>query len=248
MALPRNAGPAREQAILDAVQAGDYDVPWASVTSSHEGHTATFFVFGDALKVEGCRVNVTAQTQQSIADTLDCMLLTPKLADLIWMQREVSLRPQIVRPFGIDTQAMETHSSMIDAQLAKLANPYGLISTVGKHWVVDNGLLPPRVIQGAPVAMNYGWHFSGPTFDGSGFEITASRVQDEAGRLVRLIQGKGTKHNMLHVDYSQTCVLVSLNCKIDGSDMRLDDVLRDGKLAPLANHDGVLQVLRQPGT
>lgn len=245
--LPPNAGSERDQAILDHVRNGNYEVTWATITSDHAGHHAEFQIFADALKIGGVRVNVTAKLQQQIADELGCMLLTPKLADLMWAQREVTLPPHLVRPFSVTTAAMVQHSQMIDAALAKMSNPYGLLGTVGKHWVIDNGLLPKRMLQGAPVAMNYGWHFVGQSFGGSGFEITATHMQDDLGRLCRLVQGKGTKHNILHVDYSQTCTLVWATCTVDGNEMPLSDLLQHPVLSHLANQGGFLSVLRQPG-
>jgi hypothetical protein len=247
--LPPNSSAERENAILTHIAQGDFEIAWATITAEYDGHAAEFYVFADALKIGGVRVNVTAETAQKAADQLDCMLLTPRLADLIFEQREVTLPPF---PRGntngmTTTSAMVEHSAKIDAALAAQSNPGGLICTVGKHWVVDNGLLGGRMIKGFPVAMNYGWHFVGQSFGGSGFEITASRLQNADGRYYRLIQGKGTRHNTMEVDYSQTLTLVSLACKVDDVEMRLDEVLKDPKLAALANFGGVLQVLRQPG-
>jgi hypothetical protein len=172
------------------------------------------------------------------------MFLTTKLADLCWMQRIVTIPPF---PQGASkdmgsTAAMLKHSAAIDAALLKLGNPVGLISTFGKAWVVDNDLLklPNR-------AMNLGWHFEGQSFQGSSFEVTASRLQDGQGRYVRLIQGKGTRHDLDHVDYSQTVSLVSLNCVVDGQQRRLNEVLQDPVLSHLANLGGFLHCLRQPG-
>jgi len=238
LSLPPNATPAREQAILDYVQQGNCEFSWATVTSNYNGHTAEFQVFADALKIEGVRVNVCAKTEQLIADVLDCMLLTPKLADLAWLQRAVTIKPH-TRAFSETTADMIAHSAQIDADLQALGSPSGLVCTVGKHWVLDNAIAG-KIYAGVPVAMNYGWHFDGPTFQGQSWEQCASIAS-------RLIQGRGTRHDMHHVDYSQICVLVSNHCTVDGTDMALTDVLTSPDLAPLASHQGVLNVLRQPG-
>lgn len=246
MDLSLTPGETREAQILSAVETSETDpIEWATITSDYNGHHAEFSVFADALKLEGVRVNITATTQQKIADVLDCMFLTPRLADLMWLQREVTLLPC---PQGASkdmgsTATMIKHSAAVDAQLKKLGNPAGLKVTTGKLWVLDNDLLklPNR-------SMNYGWPFVGQTFQGSSFEPTASRLQDDKGRFLRLIQGKGTRHDRFHVDYSQVCVLVSLNCTVDGNPMRLNELLQDPALAPLANLGGRLEVLRQPGT
>ncbi len=239
--LPPNAGPERENAILSLVKQGLFEASWASITSQVGVNTAEFQVFSDAMKIEGVRVNVSAETAQMVADMLGCSLLTPKLADLMWVQRQVTLTP-FPRPITATTAAMFAHSAQIDAALIAQGNPKGLIQTVGKHWVIDQALAtsPGR-------AMNYGWHFSGSNYQGIAGEATASLLKAANGSYVRMIQGRGTAHDMHHVDYSQICVLVSRSCKVNGVDMDLHDVLKDPHLASLASHQGVLSVLRQPG-
>lgn len=242
--LPDQASPAREQAILDLIDQGAFEVSWALVTSQHNGHEATFQIMADALKIEGVRVNVSAKTQQKIADLLGCLLLTPKLADLAWIQRDIHLQPF---PRGntngmSSTQAMLDHSAKIDKALAAGGETRGLIGTVGKHWVIDNDLAVKK-----DRAMNYGWHFEGANFQGIGGEVVASLQKDKKGRYLRLIQGRGTAHDMSHVDYSQICVLVNNECVLDGQPAKLADILVDPDLAGLASHQGVMKVLRQPG-
>lgn len=247
--LPPNATSEREQAIRNHVRNGNFEVSWGKITSTHGDRTAEFWVFADALKIDGVRVNVSAETQQVIADLLGCTLLTPKLADLLWAQRAVTLPPF---PRGntkgmSTTQAMFEHSEKLDKALAKLGFTVGIIGTTGKHWVIDNSIADGRKLDGAEVACNYGWHFEGAKFDGQSFEVTASQMKDAKGQFVRLIQGRGTRHNLKHTDYSQVCVLVSRECTVDGQAMDLLDLLRDPALAPLASHQGVMKCVRQPG-
>jgi hypothetical protein len=54
-------------------------------------------------------------------------------------------------------------------------------------------------------------------------------------------------HNINHSDYSQNVVLVDNRVIVDGNSMSLSEVLTNPELAPLASHQGVLKVLRQPG-
>lgn len=240
--LPAVAGPDRENAILDRVRQGWFDdIVWSAVTSQHEGHTATFQVFSDALKMDGVRINASAETEQKIADLLDCMLLTPKLADLIWTQRAATIAPS-PQTISDTTEAMVAHSERIDGALNKLGGPKGLLSTVGKHWVLDNDILAhPGFVE------NYGWHFEGASFQGITGEVTASLIKDVSGHYVRVIQGRGWRHNKEHVDYSQIVVLVSSTCVVDGTTMKLVDVLQSEELASLASHNGPLKLLRLPG-
>ena len=232
----------RDKWILDAVSSGRYSASFSEVLSSHDGHDARLYVFSDALKVDGVRVNVTAEVQQQIADLIGCRLLTPKVADLIWAQREVTVQPH-PRHITSETSAMVDHSRLIDEDLVKAGGGAGkLVCAVGKHWVIDDELLlhPGR-------AENYGWHFGGPSFQGIHGEVTATGLKDDHGDLVRMIQGRGWAHDMHEADYSQVCVLWSSLCLVDGRRALVDDVLRNPALAPLASHSGAMKVLRQPG-
>lgn len=236
--LPAQAGPAREQAILDLIAQGHAQITWAEITSTYKNRTAVFRVFADALRIDGLRVNLSAASEQRAADLLDCSLLTAKLADMIWLQRQVTL-PPLPRINTTDTAKMIAHSASIDAELEKRGNPRGLICTVGKHWIVDNEIKPG-------MAMNYGWHCDSSTYSGPK-EYVASLFKEKDGQYGRLVQGRGSKHDPSHVDYSQTVVLVSHHCTLDGQDAHLADILTNPDLAPLASHQGVLHILRQPG-
>ena len=232
--------PAYAPAILAAVQSGDASHAWSLVTSTSGTHTATFRVFSDALKVNGVRCGVSATLAQQIADVLSCRLLTPKLANLLWLQRTATVVPYPLTQTAADLAVMtkwaraERESALIDAAVAKIGGG-GLVQTVGKHWVLDNDLLshPGH-------AENYGWHFNGATFDGSAWEPAVTPP-------LRVIQGRGWAHDAKHVDYSQTCVLVWQTCVVDGHQTTLDAVLQSAELAPLASHQGALKLLRQPG-
>jgi hypothetical protein len=237
---PKDHGPDRDRWILSAVQSGGFEASFSEVLSVHGDHEARFWIFSDALKVGGVRVNVSADLQQRIADLLSCSLLTPFLADLAWLRRGATLTPH-TRPITSLTSAMVDHSRLIDEDLAKLGQPSGVVSTVGKHWVIDDEML------GHPnKTENYGWHFPGQSFGGSAWSAAASSLK-EGGHGLRLIQGRGWAHDKSHVDYSQTCVLVSRTCVVDGLRKRLEDVLGDPGLAWHASHSGPMRTFRQPG-
>lgn len=239
--------PDREAYFLDRVRAGSYDVTWLPIASTHQGHMARFWVSGDAMKVDGVRINVSAYAQQQIADLVGASLLTPKLADLLYMEADIIL-PPMPRPITSSTEAMVDQSQKLDDAIMQAVGSLAaaqnrLVQTVGKHWVIDNDLLshPGR-------AENYGWHFRGPSFGGLHGEATASLAKDPtSGAVLRLIQGRGWAHDMYHADYSQNCVLVLESCELDGQPSTLGAILTNADLAPLASHQGVMTVLRQPG-
>lgn len=245
--------PARDAFILDAVKNGAAEVRWAFVRSSVQGHTGEFRVLADALKIDGVRVNLTAVGQQHVADALvdggaPCMLLTTKLADLLWSQRQVEIPPFEMSQTAHDLQIMSTvarmveHSAKIDAALATLPQPpEGVVSTVGKHWILDDRLADPKH---RGMACNYGWHNKkqGPMC------ATPAGVLPPGGAPCHVVQDPGFMHNIGHSDYSQTCTLVSRACTIDGHPADLAQVLSDPVLSFLASHTGRMKVLRQPGS
>lgn len=248
MSFPQNSCPEREQLIIDAVEAGQSKFGWSTVRTTYKQHNAEFYVFSDALKVPietspgvvaDVRVNVSAKTQQAIADILGCSLLTTKLADEAWLQRETTLTP-FPRQITSSTAGMIEHSQRIDNELIKSNYIGGLVCTVGKHWVLDNDTLshPGR-------ACNYGWHFVGQSFQGIKGETCCGMMKDSTGQYQRLIQGRGWAHDPNHVDYSQVCVLVMRSCLVDGMYADIEQVAVDAELCGLLNYTGVLKVLRQ---
>jgi len=236
--LPPQAGAARDASILKHIDRGDFQARWVDLHVAEGGHTAVFHVMGDALSIGGVRINVSADLEQRIADKLGASLLTPKLADRLWIARNVTITPQIGEVTS-STDGMVKRSKMVSAAAAKAGYvQHGVLQTVGKHWVISNAL--ERYAPGTK-AENYGWHFEGATLGGSSFEPAVTPG-------LRVVQGQGWAHPPQHTDASQTCVLVKKDCIVDGRHTTLARVLSDPALAPLASHEGVVRVLRQPGT
>lgn len=228
--LTDNAGALRDRQILDHAKQGDLVVRWAPLTLG----PITLQVTGDAIKLDGVRINVSANLLQRLADYYHAMLLTPKIADEMYLHKSIQLLPQIPGPPSSSTAIMKRHSALIDAALAGRTTD-GIIDTVGKDWVVDNALL-----QHPGKGENMGWRFPGSAFGGSPWEPTVTPG-------LRAIQGRGWFHPPSHVDGSQTARLVRLACTVNGMPADLRDVLTNPSLAGFVNHDGVLKVLRQPG-
>jgi hypothetical protein len=234
----------RESYILQCVKDGNYQIEWVPIVSVVGQHKAKFWVSSDALKIDGIRVNVSAHLEQQIADIVGASLLTAKLADLIFDQAQIRITP-ITRSITASTKIMVEQSQAIDNLLSKQSNYTGheLVSTVGKHWCIDQILSqkPNR-------AVNYGWHFTGNDFHGIKGEVCASLTKDPiTGMYYRVIQGRGTAHDMHHVDYSQNCVLVLNACVVNDNEEKLQNILKSKELAELASHQGVMSVFRQPG-
>lgn len=234
----------REAYILDAVRSGAAETVWSEVTTMIPGHTGTFAVTADAVKVEGVRVNVSARLLQHIADEMGCSLLTPRLLDCLWLQRAVTVLP-FTRPITSSTAAMLEHSAKIDQALEEQGSPSGIVGTVGKTWTISNALAVPTIPN---MAENMGWHATRADFTEhlKGIPVALGVTKGPEGT-VRLIQGMGHRHDYTHTDYSQIALLVSRTCQVDGEMRDLLDVFQDAELAGLVSHQGVLRVLRQPG-
>ena len=107
------------------------------------------------------RVAVTAATAQRIADALGVLLPTDRIVDLAYAQADVRLHPHIQNPVTAAVSGMLAHHAAIEAERA---GREGLISTIGKDWILGNEMSPPP--WGGPPAhplgyagaINYGWH------------------------------------------------------------------------------------------
>ena len=230
----------REDYIFSQVIIGKFEARWVEINYSFGEKLAKFYVMSDALKIDGVRVNVSATLQQRLADIFDASLLTPLLADLIYVSATSKALP-CPMPISSNVDSMIKHSKNVDAQIGSSTGE--LVSTVGKHWVLDKKLSP-----NSQSACNYGWHFTGSSFQGiKGFSV-ASKLNTAGSEPVRVIQPNATAHDRFHSDYSQICQLVSQRCWVDGTEYRFSEILQHPELSSLVSHDGPLNVVRQPGT
>lgn len=227
----------REEYIFQKVLDGQFEARWIDIVKVIDGHELKIQVMEDALKIDGVRINVSAKLSQKFADLFDASLPTPLVADLMYIEATKKADPA---PRGISSSvdSMIKHSEEVSRRLGP--GP-GLSATVGKHWVLSKSLetSPGR-------ACNYGWHFTGSSYQG----ITGASASGAAklGVQLRVIQSPGTAHDAEHSDYSQICQLVSQCCWVDGVEKRFSDLLKDSELANLVSHQGALSIDRQPGT
>lgn len=246
--LPCKHSEEREQAILDAVRAGQYvEICWYPIRTEFNGHIGVVLVSSDALRLgepDDCfRPNVTAATAQRIADELNCVLPTTLICDKVYEQAIARATPCLQSadpgerkregcpecPDGTtsmsDTPAMALHSKEVSA---KREGQIGLLCNIGKHWVITNRLLS----KSPETAANYGW------FDSGAPNRSASGLQ--------LWQPLSTAHNDVHTDYSQVQPrLVSKRMLVDGEPRSIFDVGRDPDLCGLVSSEGIVKVWRQ---
>jgi hypothetical protein len=243
--FPKTHGPNRERFILKLLDQSPerFSYDWQQIVNTENGITAKFYVMSDAIKVDGIRINVTADTQQRIADKLNCSLLTAKICDLIWHNASIRVTPKILA-ISNTTEAMIRHSQIIDKDLSYVDHKNKIISTVGKDWIIDKDLDISLMIN---PAVDYGWHIIGDEHSGLKCSQNVSGLKGLGGKEWKVAQNIGITHNKDYTDYSHTCRLVSRECFINGKTMDLYEVLKDQKLAYLASHTGPLSIVRQPG-
>ena len=248
--------------VVQLVRESSDNFEWAEVKSVHNGYTLYIQVFRDAMKFDGIpaltwdlkqivgdnrlfhgvRLPATAHQLQEIADLLNCMLMTPKVIDMIWLQAGLKF-DAVINVNGKIVAISHIHDvhQKIETQIQKLGGDNGtkLVSCVGKYWCLMNELRSRPKVDRDEVACNYGWcakHASG------------SGIMPG----VQCWQRPGFRHNKLHWDPSQTIRLMHRTARLihpDGTEEEVDlhDIADNPALAFLIHHQGPLKYLRQKG-
>lgn len=240
MTFPENVKD-RETYIFDRVLAGEFEAKWCDLEYSAGNQKIQLQIMEDALKIDGVRVNVSATLQQKLADVFDASLMTAQVADLVYISAARRINPAPM-PISTSVKSMIKHSENVDARLRSSSTTEGLVADPGKHWILDK-----KLEQSPNRACNYGWHFTGNSYQGiTGFPV-ASKLNTVGSQVVKVIQPNATAHDPLHTDYSQICQLVSQTCWVNGVEKRFSELLTDPVLSTLVNHQGPLKTTRQPG-
>lgn len=226
--------------VVKQIKDGNASFEWAEIHSKHNGHQLYISVFRDALKIGGIRYPATAKQLQQIADVLGCMLLTPKVVDLIWLQASLQFNA-ITQVNGKIVAACNAKdvSEAIDKKIERLGgDPGGIIASVGKYWVLVNRLSYwPSLKYKKQACCNYGW-------------MSSSAPYRAVTPIIKLWQTPGFRHNDSHVDPSQVIRLMYRFAHLirnDGSESTVDlqNIATDPELCHLISHEGPLKYLRQ---
>lgn len=231
--LPNQPGADRDKMTLEAIGNGTIHCNWLEVKSSIPDHECIFFVCDDAVRAdldngERFRPQVSALIAQKCADVLGAMLPTAKICDLAYQQATVKLDATIL-PANADMVTTSRSKTYNTALEKKRAGKDGLVRDCGKAWILSNRLI------GMPKnwAANYGFYDAKAIY------------KNPSG--IKMWQTIGTRHNNLHTDYSQTLIIMTNYCKLDGQMVDVSKVLTDPYLCALGSNEGVLKILRQPG-
>lgn len=247
--------------VVKLVEKGLGNFEYHTIYSTYKDYTLKIKVFRDAMKFDavpgmkfnrtpngkaktydGVRLPASAYELQEIADLLNCMLLTPKVIDLIWLQAElkfdaiINIKGQIVAISNIE----DVHEA-IENKIKSLGGDDGtkLVSCVGKYWCLTNQLQYYGMLHGAWTCCNYGW-----------CAVRASGPGILPG--VQCWQRPGYRHGGTHLDPSQTIRLmhkIGILEKPDGNKekVNLQEIAQDSKLFNLITHGEPLKYLRQKG-
>lgn len=230
----------REKYIFDQVLAGNFEAEWVPLEHTDSGRKIKFNVMKDALKINGVRVNVSAELQQKLADVFSASLLTAHIADLMFINATHRVEPCPMQ-ISSTVASMVKHSQAVDTKVG--FNVKGIVASPGKHWILDK-----KLDWNTNKACNYGWHFVGTTYKGIKGHPVGSKQNKLNGSPISVIQPNACAHDMRHSDYSQICQLVSQTCWIDDVEHKLSQVLQDPSKCDLAIAGGPVFNVRQPGT
>lgn len=212
-------GPAREQAILNAIKAGHvpqwYRNTWIPVQSGPLTFYVKpdYFVIGDETNYR--RIPMTPQTAQAIANGFNSILPSRRMVDLIYAAPgSVQIKPH---PFPPDDKMEESfrfveHDASINASLT--GSGYGSVPKELRVGHKKDIVVGPD-LDGSRVAI-YGWH----TAPG------------------KPIQPYSTIHGSYYADYAHGVRLVSRQTKLDGKPIDIMTAFREPSLVPLVSDQG----------
>lgn len=192
-----------QQDIIQAAQDGRLEFRWTELPGA-----PGVYVFEDAAKLGGIRVPVSARTTAAVAKTLGSQTgaiispTTPLVEDMIYNQADVRVKPVAQDVANLSRSVAGFHAS-IERQIAQQTSgrpSWGLVSCIGKSWVLSN-----MALDHAGMAINYGFHWpiATATTDGGPWLSVDGRS--------KVFQQPGARHNPDHFDYSQTLRL----CRLD---------------------------------
>jgi len=170
------------------------------------------------------RVPGMPQTYQLICDTFGCVLPTKKISDIVWQHASTKLSPYAL-PAGAamtTTDYYTRHNDLIQKQLEHDSNFVlgNLVAGHKKDVVITNALAhkPDRVAI-------YGWHFTN-------------------GQAIQGPMPNSSSHELTYADYSHSLRMVDENCRLNGQEVKIVDILQDQKYSKFISDEGPMTFLR----
>jgi len=214
----------REPYILREIRNGntpDFCKSFVEVTLRYNGHTCQVQVMPDYMAIGSnknfCRIPVSPETAQKIADYLGCSLPTTRLVDSISKAAAYRIAPITHLPVGNNNELVEMfvlHNQEIEKALAAVVTGWDrkttLVDGLKKDIVITNRLQS----EAGKVAI-YGWYKPDGTY----------------------IQPLYLGHVHWYMDYSHGVRLVNSLVLLDGKPATIRQVLHDAALYPLLSSE-----------
>ncbi|MDD4969564.1 MAG: hypothetical protein PHT07_09060 [Paludibacter sp.] len=222
----------REPLIIQEIERGntpDFCKSFVEVTFRSNGHVCTIQVLPDYLAIgsneDFCRIPVSPETAQKIADYVGCSLPTTRMVDTISKAATYRIAPIPHKPVGNANELVEMfvlHNQEIEKALAAVGTGWGrtknIVDGLKKDIVITNRLMT----EPGKVAI-YGWYKPDGTF----------------------IQQLYLGHVHWYMDYSHGVRLVNSLVMLDGKPATVQQVLKDPELYMLLSAEA--GVMEQPG-
>lgn len=219
----------REELIIEEVLNGNtpsFCKTFVEVEFQYNGHTAIVEVLPDYLAIgsdeDFCRIPVSPETAQVIADTFDCSLPTPLMVDKIWENAEIKITPITHAPNGNDNEQIwmfQLHNTEIEDALSNYGTDWNRDTTIvgglKKDIVITN-----RLSEIEDKVAIYGWHKP----DGT------------------IWQPLYTGHTNTYMDYSHGVRYVNQSVLVNNQEMNIKDILADVNLYKLlSDENGIME-------
>jgi hypothetical protein len=190
---------------------------FVEIEYSENNKTVRIMVSADSAKdYNGTRLMVSCNQALDYAKQLDCLLLTPKIVDIIH-SKSMIIEPVInINGRIVANCSIKEYSDLVDKRIGKVQTKFAecfarvnydtLISGQCKDWVLCTSFRNGQF--GLNTAVNYGWH-----------SVSAPYISSVKPWNYRMWQTIGSAHNTSHCDPSQGLRLVrnDFNYCIDGN-------------------------------
>lgn len=222
----------RDAAAVDLALRGDSMVQWPFVEvpiKDGDKVVAAFWAASDYFAIgtedDFIRYPLTPLAAQTIADAKGWRLPTRKMVDLVWEAAPLKVKPERWGPpYDESMKTMErfdAHNRRVQIGLEKAGWKFGTLSAGMKKDVV----LSNRTMLGHVTI--YGWH----KMDGAAIQPL-----------------NALSHNDRYADYSHGVRFIDQRMRVGGNRVGVDVVLTSADLCGLVSDEGVMRVIRQPGT
>ncbi len=188
-------------------------------------HSIEYEVMPDYLAIgsnnDYCRIPMGPITAQKLADLFGASMPTGKLVDNIYLNADIKLSPQPIAPIGNQNELVSTfvrHNSTIEGQLDSINARLGqLIAGTKKDVIISNKITDPSRTHHVVI---YGWHW-----------LNGNPIQP-------VYNG----HINTYVDYSHGIRLINSEVMLDGSTVKIRDILTDeNQYKILSNETGAME-------